>query len=246
MNPNQDVNPLADEIKNLEAEIAQIDVNQLDPSDNGKLKQVDQEPTQPVETKVETEESTVDPIQAELDRVKGQTQGKTPQEKFEYKLKRELAQAEKMGIDIANLGVNFSKEDTGGEQPITRKDLEEALRNVKPQSKSAVEMAMEIGNEAEKELHLHYLENKVNPNLTEDEKFQTAKDMVNAIKLKNHIKLDTVRPNVQNHSTASSFQPVKQETFDNQRLTREEEMFFEDAKIRGIPFTKEEILKMRK
>ena len=118
INPNVDVNPLADETKTLEAQIANINVADLDPLDNGKVKQTSsaveqaQAPVQ-TETKVHkdpslvniTSESTVDPILAELDRIKGQTQGKTPKEKFEYKIQRDIAQAKAMGIDVASIAI---------------------------------------------------------------------------------------------------------------------------------------------
>lgn len=257
MNENQiqDVNPNADEIKNLEAQIAQIDVTKLDPSDNGKIKQdVTQETvSQPVqEQKVETPETpTEDPIKTELDRIQGETQGKSQKEKFEYKLKRQLAQAKEMGIDVGNLTGTRTQSDEettedDGEKPLTRREIEQMLqqRVVSP-TKSAVEMAMEIENEAERELHLHYLENKVNPSLSEEEKFQTAKDMVTSIKLKNQVVLNNVRPQTQSHSSANSFQPAKPNNVDNVKLTEQEQLFFNDAKIRGIPLTKEEILAMR-
>ena len=70
--------------------------------------------------------------------------------------------------------------------------------------------------------------------------------MVNAIKLKNQINLSSVKPTSSSHSTAGSFQPVKTVTTDNQALTPEENLFYKDAQIRGIPLTKEEILAMRK
>lgn len=242
----QDINPNAEDIKNLEAKIASININNLDPNDNGKVKTpvVEQ---QPVQESV-TESTTEDPIKTELERVKGQTQGKTQKEKFEYKLQRELAQAKEMGIDIAGLADIKTTEETtisDDEKPLTRKDLEEALKGVKQPTKSATEMAMEIDNESERELHLYYLENKVNPNLSEEEKYQTAKDMVNAIKLKNQLSLTSVKPATQSYSTASSFQPEKKQDFDGQRLTPEEEYIFNDAQKRGVPISKEEIIKSR-
>lgn len=251
MNPNQDINPHADEIASLEAQIGAIDVTALDPMDNGKVKQdVVVKPVQEnvAEVTTETTETTTeDPIKTELDRVKGQTQGKTPQEKFEYKLRRELAQAKEMGIDIAGLaGIKASPEsEEEAEKPLTRKDLEQILKSTKPQTKTATEMALEIENEAERELHLHYLENKVNPNLSEEEKFQTAKEMVDGVKLKNQIVLNHVKPQAGAHSTANSFQPAKSNNVDHVQLTPLEEMFRRDAEMRGIKLSKEEILQMR-
>lgn len=254
MNPNEIINPNAEEIASLEAQLSSINVNDLDPSDNGKLKQdspaVETKP-QPAQEEVvtTTETPAEDPIKAELERVKGQTQGKTPQEKFEYKLKLQLAQAKEMGIDVANLaGIKTPTEAEASTEPekfVTRKDLDEALRG-QSTSKSAMALALEIENEAERELHIHYLENKVNPNLTEEEKFQTAKDMVNAIKLKNQVTLSSVKPQAQTHSTSNSFQPAKTTEIDNNRLTPEELYIFNDASKRGFPITKEEIIRMRK
>lgn len=242
----KDVNPNAEEIANLEAQIAGINVNDLDPLDNGKMKAPEVSETV-VETSVETkvEESTEDPIKAELDAIKGQTQGKSPKEKFQYKLQREIAQAKEMGIDIATLAGMKPSEEADEDKPITQKDLEEYLKRGVP-TKSAMEMALDIENEAERELHLYYLENKVNPALSETEKFQTAKDMVNSIKLKNQVQLSSIKPATTAHSTASSVQPQKGETFDQYKLTPEEDMLYRDAQIRGVQLTKEEIIKMRK
>lgn len=105
---------------------------------------------------------------------------------------------------------------------------------------------MEIENEAERELHLHYLENAIRPSGNAEQDFQTAKVMVNGIKMQNQLKLNNMKPETISHSTASSFTPEKKETFDNQKLTREEEMFLTDARIRGVALTKEEIIMMRK
>lgn len=251
----KDVNPNAEEIASLEAQIGAIDITTLDPMDNGKVitQEVQKETIVQPETKVaevttETTVVTEDPIKTELERVKGQTQGKTPQEKFEYKLKLQLSQAKEMGIDIAELtGLKADQSENEDEdKPLTRKDLQEILKSNKPQSKSATEMAMEIENEAERELHLYYLDNKVNPNLTDAEKFQTAKDMVDSIKLKNQMGLTNIKPQVQNHSTASSFQPNQNANVDNQKLTAEENYILNDAQKRGIPLTKEDILDSRK
>jgi hypothetical protein len=254
MNPNQDINPNADEIKNLEAQIAGIDIKNLDPNDNGKVLSPVVETKQP-EVKTETKEETVvetkveetsDPVKTELERIKGQTQGKTQKEKFEYKLQRELAQAKEMGIDIAGLaGITPKEEEIAEDKPLTRKDIEELLKSSSPKPKSATEMALEIENEAERELHLYYLDNKVRPSGDPEEDFKTAKTMVNAIKLQNQIKLAEIKPTASNHSTASSVQPMKDNNFDNVKLTPDEEYLLKDASVRGIAITREEIIKMR-
>lgn len=254
MNENEikDINPNAEEIKNLEAQIAGIDITSLDPRDNGKIKQdspvVEQTQQQVKETVEITETSTEDPITAELERVKGQTQGKTPQEKFEYKLKNELARAKAMGIDIESLtGVKTEQKEeySDDEKPLTRKDLEAALQNIKSPSKSAQDMAMEIPNEAERELHLYYLDNVIKSSGNPEQDFQIAKNMVTGIKLQNQAKMNNVKPQAQTFSTANSVQPAKNTNFDSVKLTPEEDMLFRDASVRGITITKEEIIAMR-
>lgn len=261
INPNVDVNPLADEIKNLEAQIANIDVTKLDPLDNGKLKQTSpvveptQQPIAEVKPKADnsivniTSESIADPILAELERVKGQTQGKTPKEKFEYKLQREIAQAKSMGVDVAKLvGIKQAEpEEEDEDKPLTKKDLESYLSKVQQTSpKTAMEMALEIQNEAERELYTLYLD-EVNPNLSEEQKFKAVSERVEGIKLKNQIGLQNLKPSTQTYSTATSFQPAKpNQQLDNATLTREEQLFYDHARITGVPLTKEEIIKMRK
>ncbi len=250
INPNMDVNPLESEIKNLEAQISNIDVNQLDPNDNGKVLSPVVETTQqvPVTQEIETTE-TPDPIKAELERIKGQTQGKTPQEKFAYKLKLEAQRAKSMGLDVNEiLGIKKedSYQDEEEEKPLTRKDLEQILNNVKPKTQTATDLAMAIENEAERELHLYYIENVIRQSGDAEQDFKMAKTMVDAIKLKNKATLDNLKPEAKAHSTASSFQPSKTSNVDNFKLTHEEEMLYRDAQIRGINFTKEEILNMRK
>ncbi len=254
----KDVNPNAAEIQSLEAQIANINIANLDPMDNGKVLnspvvETKQPSVQPViETPVQTQATEVtqaeDPIKAELERVKGQTQGKTPAEKMAYKLKLEAQRAKAMGVDI-NEVLGIKPEETSDEideeKPLTRKDVEALLKNNQPQGKSAIEKAYEIQNEAERELHLYYLENAVNPNLGEEEKFNLAQTMVNSVKLKTQVTLGNIAPQTRSYSTASSVQVAKN-VVDNTKLTPEEDYFFRDAKIRGVPFTKEEIIAMRK
>jgi len=254
----QDVNPNADEIKNLEAQLAKINVADLDPRDNGKVitqnspvVEQKQQPVQEVPAQTQVAETTeiVDPIKSELERVKGQTGGKTPAEKMAYKLKLEAQRAKEMGVDINEvLGIKPQEETSEDyeDKPLTRKDIEELLRkNNQPQVKSAFEIINEIPDEAEKELNLYYLENVINPNLPEEEKVKTAQTMVNAIKLKNQVVLNNIAPTPRGHSTANSVQIQRNQT-DNQQLSKEEELFFRDAKIRGISLSKDEIIKMRK
>ena len=340
INPNTVTNPLADEIAALEAQIASVDVTKLDPKDNGKvLSSPAVETKQPVvETKAPVEipadDNTTDPIKAELERVKGQTAGKTPQEKFEYKLKLEAQRAKEMGIDVNKIfGItpkeesnddyeeedkpltrkdlesilsNVSKPKTKSateiameteneaerelqlyylenvikpsgdaqrakemgidvnkifgitpkeesnddyeeeDKPLTRKDLESILSNVsKPKTKSATEIAMETENEAERELQLYYLENVIKPSGDAEQDFQIAKTMTDAIKLKNNATISSLKPEVKTASSASSFVPNITSNNSSAQLTKEEEMLFRDAQVRGVPFTKEEIIALR-
>ena len=100
-------------------------------------------------------------------------------------------------------------------------------------------------SEAERELHIFYLENKIKSSGDPEEDFRTAQTMVNAIKLKNQAVLQNISPTIRNHSTAQSVQVNKNQMADI-KLTPEEDLFYRDAKIRGINLTKEEIIAMRK
>lgn len=244
----QDVNPNAAEIANLEAQIAQIDITNLDPMDNGKVKSdvqapvVENKPQQiDTPTQVETQttqEPAIDPILAELERVKGQTQGKTPQEKMAYKLKLEAQRAREMGVNVDELfGVKTKEEaqdDYSEDRPLTRKDIEELLsKQTKVNQKSASELAYErITNETERELFLLKLD-RIKPSGDAEQDFNEVKDMVDAIKIKNNLQVQGLRPEVKSHSTATSFQPNISKT--NQRkLSSDEEYLIRDAKTRGI------------
>lgn len=260
MNETQimDINPNADEIKNLEAQIAGIDMNKLDPSDNMKVQADVIEPviestktdaTVTVEEKAE--EMTEDPVKTELEKVKGQTQGKTPQEKMAYKLKLEAQRAKEMGVDVDSIfGIKKEEdtfEDSPEDKPLTRKDLDELLNRInKPQVKSATEMVHEkVQNESERELTLYYLENRVNPNLTEEEKYQTAKDMVDALKLKQQTQMLANKPEAKTFSTASSV-VINKNNVNTQALTVDEQTILRDAQSKGVNLTPEEIISYRK
>ena len=248
---NKDLNPNASEIANLEAQLAQINLNDLDPTDNGKLRvesvqtpvvenksqQIDN-PAPVIEKNIQAEEKVIDPILAELEREKGRTQGKTPQEKFAYKLKLEAQRAKEMGVNVEEiLGVKPKEEpqdDYSEDKPLTRKDIEEILSkvNTKPQ-KTATELAYErIQNETERELFLLKLD-RIKPSGDSEADFNEVKDMVDAIKIKNNMQVSSLRPDVKTHSTASSYQPAKSNQ-QSRKLTAEEEMLFKDAKTRGV------------
>lgn len=251
----QDVNPNANEIANLEAQLAQINLNDLDPMDNGKLRvesvqtpvvenkpqQIDTKPQveeQQAQSQVQAQESNVDPILAELEREKGRTQGKTPQEKFAYKLKLEAQRAKEMGVNVEEiLGVKPKEEpqnDYSEDKPLTRKDIEDILSkvNTKPQ-KTATELAYErIQNETERELFLLKLD-RIKPSGDPEADFNEVKDMVDAIKIKNNMQVSGLRPEVKTHSTASSYQPIKSNQ-QGRKPTADEEYLIRDAKTRGI------------
>lgn len=247
-----EVNPNAQEIANLEAQLAQINLNDLDPMDNGKLKgnvqtpvvenkpqQIDM-PAQVVEQPVQQPEKAIDPILAELEREKGRTQGKTPQEKFAYKLKLDAARAREMGVNVEEvLGVKPKEEveEYQEDKPLTRKDIEELLSKQARQSqKTASELAYErIQNETERELFLLKLD-RIKPSGDSEADYNEVKDLVDAIKIKNGMQVQGLRPEPKTHSTASSFQPQNPKTAPR-KMTADEEYLIRDAKTRGIDLT---------
>lgn len=250
----KDVNPNADEIANLEAQIASIDISALDPMDNGKVvgKQspvVENKVQQPVkDTPVQTQATEViqteDPIKAELERVKGQTQGKTPAEKMAFKLKLEAQRAKEMGIDIQSvLGIKSTDtSDTETEdledKPLTRKDIQDIIKTVtKPETKSVHDFLSTIENDAERELTEYYLNNKIKSSGDPEADFNDAKMLVDAIKVKNNIQLQNIRPQAQSYSTGHSVQPNVTKNTSQKRLSPDEEYLIRDAKARGIDLT---------
>jgi hypothetical protein len=157
-----------------------------------------------------------------------------------------------MGLDVNEiLGIPKaddynSDNDYEEDKLVTRKELENYCSEVsKPKAQSATELALGIDNEAERELHLHYLENVIKPSGDAQQDFQMAKTMVDAIKLKNNAALSSLKPEVKNTSSASSYMPNKSPNQSGTQLTREEDMLYRDAKLRGITLTKEEIINMR-
>lgn len=236
-----DINPNAAEIANLEAQIASIDLSKVDPFDNGKIKQapvVENKPQQVAETKVETPEApAIDPIKAELEKVKGQTQGKTPQEKMAFKLKLEAQRAKEMGINIEDV-LGFkptpAEEEIIEDKPLTRKDIEEILKGAKTPDKTVHDYLDTVKDDATKELAQYYLDNTIKPSGNPEQDFQAAMLMVDAVKFKNQAQLQNIKPEAKNYSSGSSFQPNIPKQKPNPSVTGDVEYLLRDAKTRGI------------
>lgn len=202
----------------------------------------------PVQSTEATTEVTEDPIKAELERVKGQTHGKTPQEKAAFAFKLQAQKLKEQGIDVADiLGIKPQTEEVEDseeeEKPLTRKDLEAILSQVKPKEKTASELANEIESESERELTLYYLDNVIKSSGNAAEDLRNAKTMVNSVRNSKILEMNSLRPEAKTYSSASSVEIKK--TTDNIQLTPEENMFYLQSKKDGIPMSKEEILKMR-
>ena len=207
----------------------------------------DTEVTTPVQVIEEETKVTEDPILAELERVKGQTHGKTPQEKAAFALKLQAQRLKDQGLDIAEiLGIKQEKEEIeeeNEEKPLTRKDIEQLLGQSKPKEKSAVELAQEENvSDTEKELTLYYLENIIRPSGNANDDLKNAKTMVNSVRNSKIMEMQNLKPEAKSFSNASSIE-IKNTT-QNIQLTPEEDLFYRQSQKDGIPFTKEEIIKM--
>ena len=207
------------------------------------------EVTTPVQTQAAevTTEEAEDPIKAELDRVKGQTHGKTPQEKAAFAFKLQAQKLKEQGVDVADIlgikpQVNEEQDEPEEEKPLTRKDIETLLSQVKPKEKSAVELIQEEQiSESEKELATYYLENVIKSSGNAQEDIKNAKLMVNSVRNSKIMEMNSLRPEAKSYSSASSIEISKKQDI---QLTQEEQTFFNQFAKDGIPMTKEEIIKM--
>tara|TARA_R110000868_G_C10971076_1_gene769960 strand:+ start:9559 stop:10239 length:681 start_codon:yes stop_codon:yes gene_type:complete len=194
--------------------------------------------TETVEADVETQNS----LKAELDKVKNKSP-KSEEEKAEYTFINIAKRLQDLGRDPAELlGIKKEEEVGEGDKPITRKEMEEMISKVRqPITKTATELADEIPNETERELAKYYLENVIKSSGNSTEDLNNAKTMVEAVKLKKQLELQSLRPEVKTHSSANSIQVNHAQV--NMEFSAEEKMLLDHSK--GL-LTKDDILNSRK
>lgn len=129
-----------------------------------------------------TNETSQDPVEAELSREKSKGEGRTEAEKAAFSLRKNAERARELGVDpLEVLGVSKEQEvSTDDDAPITvgmwKKMQEEQGR------KSALELADEIPDERERELTKHYLETRIQPSGNAAEDLRFARLAVNSVK----------------------------------------------------------------
>lgn len=220
-----------DELKQLEDKILQASATSADTQ------------TEATQADTPTETATEDPIQAELNKVRS----KPREDKEIFSFKKIAESLKEKGKDPAEI-LGFKKEEESGQseedKPVTQKDLQKLISQIqKAPEKKAVELVTEMQEDVNrKELMTHYIENVINPNLSENEKFEIAKTMVNGILTQKVQGITSLRPEVKTHSSASSIELPKGTDILNQPLTAEEQYLLNASK--GV-LTKEEIIKQR-
>lgn len=200
------------------------------------------EPEVKEEVKVETDE---EPLKTELEKVKSK---KSAAEKARDSLYFNALEAKKLGIDptkderlkeiFGQSKVEDTSEEAEVEKPLTRKDLMEILSQTQV-AKSAEQLANEIQSEVERELTLHHLQNTIRSTGDPQEDFRNARALANSARNLKIMEEVARKPEVKNHSSASS-QGSQQQADPQIKFTPEEQAFLATGKI-----TKEEILMAR-
>jgi len=165
-----------------------------------------------------------DPLKVELEKVQ-RKEGKTEAEKAAYSLKKNAERAKELGIDPAEI-LGFSKSEVtddldDDDKPVTlgmlkRMEMEKA-------GQTALHLAEDIDNEAERELTKYHLESTIRSTGNPSEDLKLARAIVNAAKNSQIIEEVARKPSAKTHSSASSA-PAKPED-EHIELTRDELAF---------------------
>jgi len=201
------------------------------------------------ETKVETPVTEVkpetesvqeqDPLKAELERVKSLPQGKTQLEKALHRRKFLDEEIVKLGGKLPEEKVEETEEDA----PLTRKDLEEALKDLKDKPQHLVrtidDYLKDEPNEIKKELINFHIENSIKSTGNPEQDYNLAKILAEE-PIRRQITEELARKGTpKTHSSASSA-PGSSGSQPIISFTKEEQLFLDTGVI-----TREDILAAR-
>ena len=180
-----------------------------------------------------------DPLKIELEKVRTRG-GRTEKDKAEFTLKKTAERVKELGGEPADiLGIKTEEPEIDDEdsQPLTVgmfKKFQQAGA-----TKTAMQLADEIGDETEKELVKYYLENRIQPSGNPQEDLKDARRMVNAVKNEQIIQEVKRKTPAKTHSNGTGAPALDNEI--KGELTAEEKVFL------GKPFnlSKEQIIKSR-
>lgn len=140
---------------------------------------------------------SLDPVKAELERVRGKTEGKTKLEKIQYRKKlldeEEIAAAKEAGVDLSKTAE-------------TSTEIPEWYRKAKQEEaqRTAFQMAdSEITDEHERELVKHHLESTIRPSGNPTQDLQAARAIVNSVKNSRIAEEALRKPRTAQHSSGA-------------------------------------------
>ena len=195
-----------------------------------------------VEETAETETTEQDPLEVELEKVKGKG-GRSELERASYSLQKNADRLKELGGDPRAI-LKLEKRDEIDEEPIDEDDKPVTQGQLKKiiaagATKTALQMADDIENPTERELVKYYVENRIVPSGDPTQDFKDAQGSVNSLKNAQILEETNRKAEAKTHSNASSVDANSTEV--QGELSPEESIFL------GKPFnmTKEEILKTR-
>lgn len=174
------------------------------------IQQEDLEPKVVAPTSEETQIVEEDPLKVELERV--QRTGKTEAEKAAFSLKKNADRAKELGVDVDEVLGRKQVDDIDDEdnKPVTIGMLKKIQQD--NASKSALQLADEIGNESERELTKFHLQNSIRSTGNPTEDIRLARALVNAAKNSQVIEEMIRKTDARTHSNSSSVNTLKEET----------------------------------
>lgn len=180
-------------------------------------------------------EGEQDPLKIELEKVK--QSGRTEKEKAEFSLRKNAERLKELGGNPASiLGVDNTESNDEDDAPVTLGMLK--MLQSQQAKKTALELANEITNDAERELTREYLTNRIISTGNPQEDLKLARGLVNAIKNKQILEQANIKPQAKRTSSNGGSAPYVKE---------EEELSPEEMSFMKPPFnlTKEAIIKSR-
>lgn len=173
------------------------------------------------------------PVHTELNKIKAKGKGKTELEKLEY-TERKLQERKKELLAEQGINTDVSGDDS---TPITKADL---LKWEKEKSqKTALEMAEDVEDDAERELLKHHLTSTIRPSGNPKDDFKHAQSLVNTVKNSQLLELASKKGPVRTAASPAGAPPRYEPVFEP---TAEERIFMRHP----YNMSKEDILKARK
>lgn len=180
--------------------------------------------------------SQVDPVQQELDRVRGQ--GRTEAEKAAFSLKKNAESAVRLGLDPAEiLGIKPGETVVDESTPMTVGMYQQIQKD--SAQKTSLQLADVIPDENERELTKHYLQHRLVPSGDPQDDLRIARAAVNSLKNAQILEEEARRGSIRTHGSGTGAPPTV--VRDGGELTAAEQPYLKAP----WNMTKEAIIKAR-